>query len=165
MRLRVIGFAKTNQLLILDRLGLKAQRDQMAAVLTEQDVVITTAAVPGSRAPLLVTRDMMKGMQPGTVILDMAAQYGGNCEVTKAGETVMQNGVAVIAPVNLPATVPGHASQMYSRNLVTFLKNMMTKEGALNIDTNDDIVRDTLVARDGEIVNARVKELLGAAKS
>jgi NAD(P) transhydrogenase subunit alpha len=143
---------------------IQSQRDQMAAVLTEQDVVITTAAVPGKRAPLLITRQMMQGMQPGTVILDMAAQYGGNCEVTKAGETVLENGVSVIGPVNLPSTVPGHASQMYSRNLVTFLKNMMTKEGEFKIDTNDDIVRDTLVAQNGEVVNARVKELL-AAKS
>ncbi|MEQ1947636.1 MAG: Re/Si-specific NAD(P)(+) transhydrogenase subunit alpha [Bryobacteraceae bacterium] len=143
---------------------IQSQRDQMAAVLTEQDVVITTAAVPGKRAPLLITRQMMHGMQPGTVILDMAAQYGGNCEVTKAGETVLENGVSVIGPVNLPATVPGHASQMYSRNLVTFLKNMMTKEGEFKIDTNDDIVRDTLVAQNGEVVNPRVKELL-AAKS
>jgi len=142
---------------------IQSQRDQMAAVLRDQDVVITTAAVPGKRAPLLITRQMMQGMQPGSVILDMAAQYGGNCEVTKPGETVVENGVTVLGPLNLPSTVPGHASQMYSKNLVTFLKNMMTKEGALNIDVNDDITRDTLVTRDGEVVNPRVKELLGAA--
>lgn len=142
---------------------IQSQRDQMAAVLKEQDVVITTAAVPGRRAPLLITRPMVHVMAPGSVILDMAAQYGGNCEVTRPGETVVENGVTVLGPLNLPSTVPGHASQMYSRNLVTFLKNMLTKEGALNIDVNDDITRDTLVARDGEIVNPRVQELLSAA--
>jgi proton-translocating NAD(P)+ transhydrogenase subunit alpha len=145
---------------------IQSQRDQMAAVLKEQDVVITTAAVPGRKAPVLITRQMLQGMQPGSVILDMAAQYGGNCEATRPGETVVENGVTVMGPLNLPSTVPGHASQMYARNLVAFLKNMMTKEGALNIDVNDDITRDTLVARDGEVVNPRVRELLGApAKS
>jgi NAD(P) transhydrogenase subunit alpha len=142
---------------------IQSQRDQMAAVLKEQDVVITTAAVPGKKAPILITREMVHVMSPGSVILDLAAQHGGNCEVTKVGETVVENGVTVLGPLNLPSTVPGHASQMYSRNLVTFLKNMMTKEGALNIDLNDDITRDTLVTRDGEVVNPRVKELLGAA--
>ena len=101
-------------------------------------------------------------MSRGSVIVDLAAERGGNCEVTKAGETIVEHGVTVIGPVNLPATVPNHSSQMYGRNIVTFLKNMMTKEGALNIDLNDEITRDSLVVRDGEIVNARVQELLGA---
>jgi NAD(P) transhydrogenase subunit alpha len=96
------------------------------------------------------------------VIVDLAAERGGNCELTCAGETIADHGVTIIGPVNLPATVPNHASQMYGRNVVTFLKNMMTKEGALNIDLNDEITRDSLVVRDGEIVNARVQELLGA---
>ena len=136
-----------------------------AALVPWTNILVQTLQRNPSSGQLAVAPEELKGMQPGTVILDMAAQYGGNCEVTKAGETVMQNGVAVIGPVNLPATVPGHASQMYSRNLVTFLKNMMTKEGALNIDTNDEITRDTLVVRDGQIVNARVQELLGVAAS
>jgi len=124
-------------------------------------VVITTAAVPGRKAPILVTRGMVHGMRPGSVIVDLAAERGGNCEVTKPDATVVEHGVTVIGPVNLPATVPNHSSQMYARNIVTFLKNMMTKEGALNIDVNDEITRDTLVVRDGEVVNPRVQALLG----
>ena len=142
---------------------IRSQREQMAAVLKEQDVVITTAAVPGRKAPILITRDMVHVMGRGAVIVDLAAERGGNVEVTKAGETIVENGVTVIGPVNLPATVPNHSSQMYGRNIVTFLKNMMTKEGALNIDLNDEITRDSLVVRDGAIVNSRVQELLGAA--
>jgi len=138
-----------------------SQREQMAAVLKEQDVVITTAAVPGRKAPILVTRQMVHGMSAGSVIVDLAAERGGNCEVTQAGATVVEHGVTVLGPLNLPATVPSHASQMYGRNIVTFLKNMLTKEGALNIDLNDEITRETLVARDGEVVNPRVQALLG----
>ena len=141
---------------------IRSQREQMAAVLKEQDVVITTAAVPGRKAPILVTREMVHVMSRGSVIVDLAAERGGNVEVTKPGETIVENVVTVIGPINLPATVPNHSSQMYGRNIVTFLKNMMTKEGALNIDLNDEITRDSLVVRDGEIVNARVQELLGA---
>ncbi len=141
---------------------IRSQREQMAAVLKEQDVVITTAAVPGRKAPILVTREMVQVMSRGSVIVDLAAERGGNVEVTKPGETVVEHGVTVIGPMNLPATVPNHSSQMYGRNIVTFLKNMMTKEGALNIDVADEITRDSLVVRDGEIVNARVQELLGA---
>lgn len=141
---------------------IRSQREQMAAVLKEQDVVITTAAVPGRKAPILVTRDMVQVMSRGSVIVDLAAERGGNVEVTNPGQTIIENGVTVIGPINLPATVPNHSSQMYGRNIVTFLKNMMTKEGALNIDLHDEITRDSLVVRDGEIVNARVQELLGA---
>jgi NAD(P) transhydrogenase subunit alpha len=141
---------------------IRSQRDQMAAVLKEQDVVITTAAVPGRKAPILITRDMVHVMSRGSVIVDLAAERGGNVEVTKPGETIVENGVTVIGPVNLPATLPNHSSQMYGRNIVTFLKNMMTKEGALNIDLNDEITRESLVVRDGEVVNSRVQELLGA---
>jgi NAD(P) transhydrogenase subunit alpha len=126
-------------------------------------VVITTAAVPGQKAPILVTREMALGMSPGSVIVDIAAERGGNCELTRAGETVMENGIAIVGPVNLPATVPGHASQMYARNIVTLLKNMLTKQGELNIDTTDEITRESLVVRDGEVVNPRVQALLGAA--
>ena len=140
---------------------IQSQRDQMAAVLKEMDVVITTAAVPGRKAPILITREMTHVMSPGSVIVDLAAERGGNCEVTVPGATIVENGVTVIGPLNLPATVPNHASQMYGRNIVTFLKNMLTKEGALNIDLADEIIRDSLVVRDGQIVNARVQELLG----
>jgi NAD(P) transhydrogenase subunit alpha len=131
----------------------------MAAVLREQDVVITTAAVPGRKAPILITREMMHGMQPGSVIVDLAAERGGNCEATHPGETVIEQGVQVMGPTNVPATVPYHASQMYARNIATFLKNMV-KDGQLNIDLADEITRDTLVTRSGEVVNPRVQALL-----
>jgi NAD(P) transhydrogenase subunit alpha len=101
------------------------------------------------------------GMSPGSVIVDLAAERGGNCEVTTPGATTVEHGVTIIGPVNITATVPNHASQMYGRNIVTFLKNMITKEGALNIDVNDDITRDTLVTQDGQVVNPRVQALLG----
>jgi len=140
---------------------IRSQREQMAAVLNEQDVVITTAAVPGRKAPILITREMVHGMSAGSVIVDLAAERGGNCEVTQAGATVIEHGVTVMGPLNLPASVPSHASQMYGRNIVAFLKNMLTKEGALNLDLNDEITRETLVARDGEVVNPRVQALLG----
>jgi NAD(P) transhydrogenase subunit alpha len=140
---------------------IQSQRDQMAEVLKDMDVVITTAAVPGRKAPILITREMVHVMSPGSVIVDIAAERGGNCEVTQAGANVIEKGVIVVGPVNLPATVPSHASQMYGRNIVTFLKNMMTKEGALNIDTSDEITRESLVVSNGEVVNPRVQVLLG----
>jgi NAD(P) transhydrogenase subunit alpha len=142
---------------------IRSQREQMAAVLKEQDVVITTAAVPGRKAPILVTREMVHGMSFGSVIVDLAAERGGNCEVTQPGAIVIEHGVTVMGPLNLPASVPTHASQLYGRNIVTFLKNMLTKEGALNIGLSDEITRETLLTRDGEVVNPRVQALLGVA--
>jgi len=150
------GYAKA-----LDEEAYKRQREQMAAFLKEQDVVITTAAIPGKKAPLLITREMVHMMSPGSVIVDLAAERGGNCEVTKAGETVIENGVMVLGPLNLTATVPYHASQMYGRNIATFLANIV-KNGELNIDMNDEITRDSLITRDGEVVNPRIQALLGA---
>ena len=151
------GYAKA-----LSDAAIRSQRDQMAQVMKEQDVVITTAAVPGKKAPLLVTRDMVHAMAPGSIIVDLAAERGGNCEVTRPGETVMEAGVMVLGPVNVPATVPRHASEMYARNIVTFLKNMITKDGQLNIDLNDEIIRESLIARGGEVVHPKVQALLGA---
>ena len=145
----------------LDEDTIRRQREQMALVMKEQDVVITTAAVPGKKAPLLVTKDMVHAMAAGSVIVDLAAERGGNCEVTRPGETVIEQGVSVMGPMNVPATVPRHASEMYARNIVTFLKNMINKEGQLNIDLNDEITRDTLVARGGEVTNQKVQALLG----
>jgi NAD(P) transhydrogenase subunit alpha len=139
---------------------IRSQREQMAKVIKEQDVVITTAAVPGRKAPILVTKEMALGMNPGSVIVDIAAERGGNCELTKAGETVSVNGVSIVGAVNLPSTVPGHSSQMYARNIVTLLKNMMTKTGELNIDMTDEITRDSIVVRDNEVANPRVQALL-----
>ncbi len=136
------------------------QREQMAAVLRENDVVITTAAVPGRKAPILITAPMARGMTPGSVIVDIAAERGGNCELTRPGETVVDNGVNIMGPVNLASTVPFHASQLYARNLATFLKNMTAKDGQLNINMDDEIVRETLVARNGEVVHPKVRVLV-----
>jgi NAD(P) transhydrogenase subunit alpha len=139
---------------------IRRQREQMAAVVRENDVVITTAAVPGKKAPVLITKEMVRGMVPGSVIVDLAADRGGNCELTRAGETVVDRLVSIIGPVNLASTVPYHASQLYARNIATFLKNMMTKDGQLNINLDDEIVRETLVARNGEVVHPKVRALV-----
>ena len=137
----------------------RRQRDAMAAVLAEQHVVITTAAVPGRKAPVLITRDMAARMSPGSVIVDIAAERGGNCELTRPGETVEAGGVRILGPVNLPSTIPYHASQMYAKNIATFLKYLITREGALAINRDDEIVRETLVTHAGEVVHPRVLEV------
>lgn len=139
---------------------LQKQQEFMAKVVADSDVVITTAAIPGRRSPILVTAEMVHGMRPGSVIVDLAAERGGNCELTKAGEIVRANGVTILGPLNLPATVPFHASQMFAKNVTTFLLHLV-KDGELHLDLEDQITRDTLVARDGEVVNARMRELLG----
>jgi NAD(P) transhydrogenase subunit alpha len=149
------GYAKA-----MDESFYKRQREMMAKVIAGCDVVIATAAVPGKKAPVLITADMVDGMPPGSVVVDVAAEQGGNCEVTRAGETVVRNGVTVMGPVNLAASVPYHASQMYARNVTGFLA-LIVKDGVLKVDTADDIVRETLVARGGEVVHPRVREALG----
>ncbi len=138
----------------------RKQRELMTRVVAENDVVITTAAVPGKKAPILITEEMVKGMQPGSVIVDIAAERGGNCELTKSGETIEVHGVTIIGPENIPSTVPFHASQMYARNITTFLLNMIDKENNFTINMEDEIVRGTMITRDGEIVHAFVKELM-----
>jgi NAD(P) transhydrogenase subunit alpha len=135
------------------------QRELLAKVVAESDVVITTAVVPGKKAPVLVTTEMVKGMAPGSVIFDLAAERGGNCESTKAGETIVEHGVTIIGAVNVASGVPYHASQMYARNVTTFLLHL-TKEGKPQINLEDDIIRETLLTRGGEVVNARVREFL-----
>jgi NAD(P) transhydrogenase subunit alpha len=140
----------------------RRQRELLTEVLREQDVVITTAAVPGQKAPILITSEMASAMQPGSVIVDIAAERGGNCELTHPGETVVHNGVTILGPLNLPSTVPYHASQMYSTNIVSFLK-LMVKNGELNLNREDEIIRETLVTSGKEVVNARVIERLGLA--
>lgn len=135
------------------------QRELLTRVVGESDVVVTTAVVPGKRAPLLITKEMVQGMAPGSVIFDLAAERGGNCELTRAGETVVEHGVTIIGRINVASEVPYHASQMYARNLTAFLLNLV-KEGKLRSEKDDDIIRDTLLTRDGEIVNARVREFL-----
>lgn len=143
---------------------IRRQREQMAAAIKENDVVITTAAVPGRKAPILITAEMARGMAPGSVIVDIAAERGGNCELTQAGQTVVDNEVRIMGPVNLPSSVPYHASMMYARNLATFLKHL-TKDGQLHIDTADEITRETLVTQGGKIVHKRVQELAGTVVS
>jgi H+-translocating NAD(P) transhydrogenase subunit alpha len=142
----------------------KRQQAAMAKVVGESDVVITTAAVPGKRAPVLITNDMLVGMTPGSVIVDLAAERGGNCEATRAGETIEVGGVVVLGPMNLPATVAHHASQMFSRNVTAFL-TLLKKNGLPAIDTQDEIVRDTLITRDGQVLNAQIRERLAAPVS
>ena len=150
------GYAKQ-----LDESVLQRQREMMLKAVAGNDVVITTAAVPGKKAPILVTTEMVNAMALGSVIVDLAAERGGNCELTQPGQTVLHNGVSILGPVNLPATVPLHASQMYAKNMTTLLVYLM-KEGQLKLDASDEIVREALVARDGEIVHPRVLEALGA---
>ena len=138
----------------------RRQRELMANVLAEQNVVITTAAVPGKKAPILITRKMVERMAPGSIIVDIAAERGGNCELTEPGETVESGGVSIMGPLNLPAAIPYHASQMYARNIGTFLKYLV-KDGRLALDPEDEIVRETLVTFAGEVVHPRVRESIG----
>ena len=140
----------------------RKQREMMGKVVREHDVVVTTAAVPGKKAPILVTEDMVKQMNPGSVVVDLAAERGGNCECTRPGETVSVHGVTVMGPLNLPATVPYHASQMFSKNLLSFFQNMV-KNGAIDLNLEDEIIRDTMITKGGEVVSPRIKELMAAA--
>jgi NAD(P) transhydrogenase subunit alpha len=141
---------------------LRRQRELMARVVAASDVVICTAAIPGKQSPVLVTADMVRGMRAGSVIVDLAAERGGNCELTRADQTVIEHGVTILGPTNLAATVPHDASQLYAKNVVTFVQHLM-KEGAVHLDLDDEITRETLLVRDGEVMNARVRALLGAA--
>jgi len=138
----------------------RRQRAMMTEVLRQNEVVITTAAVPGKKAPVLITAEMVRGMPAGSVVVDLAAERGGNCELTRPGETVVDVGVTILGPLNLPASIPYHASQMYARNVATFLKHLI-RNGALAIDTQDEITRETLVTHAGEVVQPRVREALG----
>lgn len=138
----------------------RRQRELMAEVIARHDVVITTAAVPGQKAPVLVTSEMVAGMAAGSVIVDLAAERGGNCELTRPGETAVERGVTILGPLNLPSSVPYHASQMYSRNVSTFLCHLL-KGGALVVDASDEITRETLVTYQGQVVNRRVRQALG----
>jgi len=140
----------------------RKQRELLTEVIREQDVVITTAAVPGQKAPILVTAEMASALQPGSVIVDIAAERGGNCELTHPGQTVVHNGISILGPLNIPSTIPNHASQMYGSNLVSFLKLMVIK-GELKVNREDEIIRETLVTQGGEVVHARVSEKLGLA--
>lgn len=149
------GYAKA-----MDEAFYKRQRELMLEVIKEHDIVISTAAVPGKRAPILITKEMVEAMAPGSVVVDVAAVRGGNCELTKPGETVVHKGVTILGTTNYASLAPYHASQMFSANVVTFLKHL---SGFLPLEKipEDDIVSDTLVTHGGEVVNARVREGLG----
>ena len=153
------GYAKAQ-----DEAFYQRQREMMGKVVAQSDVVITTAAIPGKRAPVLITAGMARAMQPGSVIVDLAAERGGNCELTRPDETVVDGGVTVLGPTNLPSTVPYHASQMYAKNITTFLLHLV-KSGALAFDPGDEITRETLVTHQGDVVQSRVRELVLASAS
>ena len=135
----------------------RRQRELLSRAVAESDVVITTAVVPGQKTPVLVTHEMVKDMAPGSVIVDLAAERGGNCELTRAGQTVVEHGVTIIGRINVASQVPYHASQLYARNITAFLLNLVM-DGKLRRDSEDEIIRETLLTRGGEIVNWRVRE-------
>ena len=139
---------------------LRRQQEQMQAVVARNDVVITTAAIPGRKAPVLITEPMVQAMAPGSVIVDLAAERGGNCALTRADEEVVAHGVTILGPTDLPAQKAFHASQMYAKNTATFLLSLV-KAGALALDREDEIVAGTLLTHGGEVVQPRVRELLG----
>ena len=153
------GYAKAQ-----DESFYRRQREMMLKVVAASDVVITTALIPGKPAPILLTTEMVEAMAPGSVIVDLAAERGGNCALSKADQRVVAHGVTILGPSNPPALVPYHASQMYSKNITTFLTHLLGKTGAqqptVPIDTTDEITRETLLTRDGDVVHARVRELL-----
>jgi NAD(P) transhydrogenase subunit alpha len=146
----------------------RKQRELLGKVIAENDVVVTAAVVPGKKSPILVTKEMAEGMAPGSVLIDLAAERGGNCELTRGGERFVHNGITIIGDYNLASTVPYHSSQMYARNLTSFLL-LLVKDGKLQISTSDDIIRETLLTQGGEVVNARLREFFSlpalAAKS
>ncbi len=148
------GYAKA-----MDEEFYRKQREAMTNVICEQDVVITTAAVPGKRAPILVTGPMVEAMAPRSVVVDIAAERGGNCELTRPGQTVIHQGVTVLGPLNLASSIPYDASLMYSSNIAAFLK-LMVKDGVLTLNREDEIIRESMVCHEGRIVNARINELL-----
>ena len=148
------GYAKQMSEDFYDR-----QRQLMASAVRDSDVVITTAAVPGRQAPVLVTTDMVQAMPPGSVIVDLAAERGGNCELTQHGTCVTHGGVTILGPENLPASVPQHASEMFSRNIGTFVEHLY-RTGQFSVDDDDEIVRETLVTCQGEVVHSGVRALL-----
>ena len=149
------GYAKA-----MDDTFIRKQQEMMSNAVAGSDIVITTAAVPGRKSPVLVTAEMVARMKPGSVIVDLAAERGGNCELTRADETVVEHGVTILGPTNLPAEIPYHASQMYARNVQTFLLHLVT-DGELQLDMDDEITEQTMLTRDGEVVHRRVREIFG----
>jgi H+-translocating NAD(P) transhydrogenase subunit alpha len=149
------GYAKE-----LDDSQQQRQRELLANVVAANDVCITTAAIPGRQSPLLVTADAVRRMAPGSVIVDLAAERGGNCELTKPDQTVVEHGVTIFGPTNLASEIPQHASQMYSKNVVTLLQ-LLTKKGEVDLNLNDEVIRETLATKDGQVQTPRIRETLG----
>jgi len=136
-------------------------REALAEAAARQDVIITTALVPGRKAPLLITAEAVRNMQPGSVIIDLAGESGGNCELSVAGETVVENGVKIMAPLHLPSEMATHASQLYAKNVENLLKLLVSEEGALNMDFDDEVVAGACLTHEGEIKNERAREAAG----
>lgn len=149
------GYAKAQ-----DEAFYRKQRELLGKVIASSDVVISTAAVPGKKAPILITADMVAGMALGSVIVDLAAERGGNCELTKPGETIVAHGVTIHGPENLSSTIPFHASQMYAKNVATFLLHLV-KKGEVTLDMNDEITKGTMMTQNAEIVQPQIREILG----
>ena len=138
---------------------LKKQKELIFKHITQADIVITTALVPGKKAPILVTEEMVKNMRPGSVVLDMAVEFGGNCEISENGKTVKKHNVTIIGEPNLPSLVPTHSSEMYSKNILNFITHF-TKDGNFSLNLEDEIIKGALITHNGEVVNLRVKELI-----
>jgi len=138
---------------------LKKQKELIFKHITEADIVITTALVPGKKAPVLVTEEMVKNMRPGSVVLDMAVEFGGNCEVSEKGKNVSKHGVTIIGEPNLPSLVPTHSSDMYSKNILALIQHI-GKEGKIELNLEDEIVQGSLISHNGEVFNQRIKDLL-----
>lgn len=150
------GYAKAQSEEFLAR-----QQEQLTQVLEEQDMVITTAAVPGAKSPILVTAAMVERMKPGAVIVDLAAERGGNCELTKLGETVVAHGVTILGPENLASTIATHGSQMYGKNMEVLLGHLLDEDNSLKLDFEDEIIHETVIAHGGDVPHTRMRELVG----
>jgi len=135
------------------------QRELMARIVAESDIAVTTAAIPGKKSPVLITKEAVEGMRPGSVIVDLAAERGGNCELSQADQRVIHQGVVILGPTNLPSEIPHPASLMFSNNVTKFLQNLI-KDGQVNLNLQDEIIRETLTACDGRVVHPRLRELL-----
>ncbi|GIX29820.1 MAG: NAD(P) transhydrogenase subunit alpha [Porticoccaceae bacterium] len=140
---------------------LRRQRELMSEVLARQDLVITTASVPGARAPVLITAEMVRAMKPGSVIVDLAAERGGNCELTRLNETVVEHGVTILGPENPAATIPYHASQMYGKNMEVLLSHILDESLRIALDFEDEIIREIVIAHGGEVRHPRLRAALG----
>jgi len=152
------GYAKA-----MDEEFYRRQRELLTEILREQDVVITTAAVPGRKSPILITAEMASAMPPGSVVVDIAAERGGNCELTVPGETVVHNNVTILGPLNIPSMIPNHASQMLSAN-ITAVAKLLLREGNISLNLEDEIIRESLVTHEGKVVHPRVAELLSTSQ-